>query len=474
MKIRLIEPGPPSVHIMSPMRYPRLGLPMIGAALAAHGHDVRIFCTELAPLDWDDVAGAELVGLSTTTSTAPAAYEMADRLRGLGVPVVIGGSHVTFMAGEGLEHADYVARGEGGERLMLELIEALRGDRELDSIRGLSFMRDGVVVHNERADACPDLDALPVPDLTLIAGHERMKSTPIMTSWGCPFACSFCSVTAMFGRKYRYRSAESVVAEIEEKRPQHIFFYDDNFAADVKRLKALLRLMIERGLVIPWHGPGAHRRGARPRAARPDEALRLPDRRRSGWSRSTRRRSTAYHKSQTVADIVAAIDALHEYGIRAHGMFVLGADTDDRRTVRDTANFALTHDIDTIMLNILTPAPGTQWWDEMDAAGRIVDKRWELYDGQHVMIAPLKMTPAELQDELLRAYKRFYSFRRLLHQLARRRWSTASDHVWCWWFVRRWARRPRNRRYLTEIAGRLRALEPQADSACTAAATTGR
>jgi anaerobic magnesium-protoporphyrin IX monomethyl ester cyclase len=473
MKIRLIEPGPPSVHIMSPMRYPRLGLPMIGAALAAQGHDVRIFCTELAPVDWDDVTGAELVGLSTTTSTAPAAYEIADRLRSLGVPVVIGGSHVTFMADEGLGHADYVARGEGGERLMLELIEALRGGRELDSIRGLSFMRDGVAVHNERADACPDLDTLPVPDLTLIVGHERMKSTPIMTSWGCPFGCSFCSVTAMFGRKYRYRSAESVVAEIEEKRPRHIFFYDDNFAADVKRLKALLRLMIERGLVIPWLAQ------VRVDVVRDPELLDLMSRSGCqiaalGLESVDQATLDGYHKSQTVADIVAAVDALHEYGIRAHGMFVLGADTDDARTVRETVSFALAHDIDTIMLNILTPAPGTQWWDEMDAAGRIVDKRWELYDGQHVMIAPLKMTPVELQDEVLRAYKRFYSLRRFLHQLARSHWSTASDHAWCWWFVRRWERRPRNRRYLTEIAGRLRALEPAADPTRTAAATTGR
>ena len=125
------------------------------------------------------------------------------------------------------------------------------------------------------------------------------------------------------------------------------------------------------------------------------------------------------------------------------------------------------------MLNVLTPAPGTEWWDEMEAAGRIVDKRWDLYDGQHVMIAPLKMTPAELQGELLRAYKRFYSLRRFLHQLARRRWGAAYAHAWCWWFVRRWEKRPRNRRYLEEIAGRLRALEPQADPE-RAAAATGR
>ena len=252
MKVRLIEPGPPSVHLMSPWRYPRLGLPMIGAALAAAGHDVRIYCQQMAPVDWGDVLEAELVGISTTTSTAPAAYAMADRLRARAVPVVVGGSHVTFMAGEALGHADYVARGEGGDQLMLELVEALRGERELESIAGLSFVRASGHVHNELRPPCRDLDELPVPDLTLIVGHERMRSTPIMTSLGCPFACSFCSVTAMFGRSYRFRSSESVIAEIEDKRPSHIFFYDDNFAADRARLKRLLGAMVARGLVIPW------------------------------------------------------------------------------------------------------------------------------------------------------------------------------------------------------------------------------
>jgi anaerobic magnesium-protoporphyrin IX monomethyl ester cyclase len=458
MKIRLIEPEPPGVHLMSPWRYPRLGLPMIAASLAAAGHDVRVYCQALAPVDWDDVHGADLVGLSTTTSTAPAAYRIADDLRARGVPVVIGGSHVTFMAAEALEHADYVARGEGGEQLVLELIDALDGRRPLESISGLSFVRGGRLVDNEKREPCADLDELPVPDLSLIVGHERMKSTPIMTSWGCPFACSFCSVTAMFGRKYRFRSAESVVAEIEEKRPRHIFFYDDNFAADVKRLKVLLRLMIERGLTIPWMAQ------VRTDVARDPELLDLM--RRSGCDvlalgleSVDQATLDALHKSQTVADIVRAIDAIHRYGMRVHGMFVLGADTDDARTVRDTATFAIDHDIDTIMLNVLTPAPGTAWFAEMDVAGRILDKRWHLYDGQHVMMSPLRMTPAELQSELLTAYARAYSLRRWLGHVAGRRWRNVRDHLWCWWFVRRWARYGQNRRYLDEIAGLPRAAE---------------
>ena len=127
MKIRLIEPDAPSMHLWSQSYFVRLGLPIIGATLKAHGHDVLIYHPNLAPIDWDDVHSADVVGLSSTTSTTPAAYAIADELRWRGIPVVIGGSHVTFMAEEALEHADYVARGEGGEQIMLDLIDALAG-----------------------------------------------------------------------------------------------------------------------------------------------------------------------------------------------------------------------------------------------------------------------------------------------------------------------------------------------------------
>ena len=125
------------------------------------------------------------------------------------------------MADEALEHADYVARGEGGEQLMLELIEALEGTAR--ARRRSPASRSGAtasVVHNALRERCADLDTLPFPDLD---AHRRPRAAattiPIMTSWGCPFACNFCSVTAMFGRKYRFRSAESVIAEIKEQAP---------------------------------------------------------------------------------------------------------------------------------------------------------------------------------------------------------------------------------------------------------------
>ena len=452
MKIRLIEPSPPVIHMWSYTAYPRLGLPMIGAALKAAGHDVRIYVPKTAPIDWDDVNSADLVGLSTTTSTAPAAYAMGDDLRARGVPVVIGGSHVTFLAEEALEHADYVARGEGGEGLMIELIEVIEGTRDAHTVAGLSFTRDGAAVHNDLRSPCPDLDQLPLPDLDLIVGHERLASMPVMTSWGCPFACNFCSVTAMFGRKYRFRSPENVMAELRIKRPQRIFFYDDNLAADKKRLKRLLGMMIDEGIVVPWQAQ------MRTDVVRDPELLDLM--RRSGCERialglESLDQATLddFEKSQTVADIERAIALLGSHGILSFGMFVVGTDADTPASVREIARFSLREGVTTLMLNILTPLPGTRLYDDMAAEGRIVDPDWRHYDAQHVVFAPRHMTPYELQRVTLRAYRRFYSTRRLVANALTLHIQRTKEQGWCWWFVRSWHIPRINREYWRWLKG---------------------
>jgi radical SAM superfamily enzyme YgiQ (UPF0313 family) len=453
LKIRLIEPAPPSVNILSYGFYPRLGLPIIGAALKAAGHDVLIYCPQAAPLDRADLASADLVGISTTTSTAPAAFALADELRGAGLPVIIGGPHPTFVPEDAMPHADFVARGEGGDGLMLELIEALSGARELESVRGLSFWRDGKPVHNELRDRCADLDTLPTPDFSLIVGRQRMRETPMLTSLGCPFDCTFCTVTMMFGRSYRFRTPESVVAELEARRPRSVFFYDDNFAANKRRLKELLRMMIDRGVTTRWQAQ------VRTDVARDEELLALM--KRSGCHRLAlgfesidQATLDGYAKSQTVDDITECIEALHRHGIKCHGMFVVGADSDTVSTARDTVAFAQKYGIDSLMLNVLTPGLGTKQYELMDAGERIFEHRWQFYDGQHVVFTPKHMTSAQLQNEVVKGYLRFYSLLSSLKYLLRLRVSNALEHLWGRSYIRRWLRDPRNRAYVCSLEAR--------------------
>jgi anaerobic magnesium-protoporphyrin IX monomethyl ester cyclase len=453
LKIRLIEPPPPSINILSYGFYPRLGLPLIGAALKAAGHDVRIYCPQAAPIDTADVAGADLVGISTTTSTAPAAYALADDLRAAGLPVVIGGPHPTFGPDDALPHADFVARGEGGDGLMLELVGALAGERELESIGGLSFWRDGSPVHNEPRERCADLDSLPVPDLSLIVGAERIREMPVITSLGCPFECTFCTVSMMFGRAYRSRSPESVIAQLEAAKPSSVFFYDDNFAADKRRLKKLLSMMIDRGLTPKWQAQ------VRTEVARDEELLDLMQRSgchrlELGFESVDQATLDGYAKSQTVGDITNAIAALHRHHIKVHGMFVVGADNDTARTAADTVAFAERHRIDSLMLNVLTPGLGTKQYELMNAGDRVFEHRWQFYDGQHVIFTPQRMTPLELQTTVVEGYRRFYSLRRALKHLMHLRFGNVLEHLWGRLFIHRWQKDPENRTYLQGLEQR--------------------
>jgi len=143
---------------------------------------------------------------------------------------------------------------------------------------------------------------------------------------------------------------------------------------------------------------------------------------------------------------------LHQYGIKSHGMFVLGADTDDVQKVRDTVTCDKDNQIDTVMLNILTPLPGTQQFQEMDAEGRIFDKRWELYDAHHVVFEPRRMTPYELQIETLRGYARFYSIRTWLKYVFTFQFTKRLlFHGWGMVIVRAWRRDERNKAFIKAL-----------------------
>jgi radical SAM superfamily enzyme YgiQ (UPF0313 family) len=321
----------------------------------------------------------------------------------------------------------------------------LRGGREPESVAGLSFRRNGTTVHNELRPPCPDLDSLPLPDLDLIVGHERLRSMPIMTSWGCPFACNFCSVTAMFGRRYRFRSPENVMEELRARRPRRIFFYDDNLAADKKRLKRLLRMMIDEGIVVPWQ---AQMRTDVVRDAELLELMRASGCERVALGLESLDQETLddFQKAQTVADIEQALRLLDENGIFSHGMFVVGTDADTTSSVRHIARFSLEKRVTSLMLNVLTPLPGTQLYDEMEAEGRIIDRDWRHYDAQHVVFSPKRMTPHELQRAALRASRRFYSTHRLVANALALRIEKTKELGWCWWFTRSWHVNASNRR----------------------------
>lgn len=415
-KIRLIEPRPVGYHVYSRMALPRLGLPILGAILKKQGMDVRIYCQDFAELDYPDICSSDLVGISTTTSTAPEAYKIAERVRAAGVPVVFGGSHASFMVEESLEHGDYCISGEA-EATLPELIQAIESGSGFEQVGGLSYRCGEEVLRNPQRPKTHDLDSFPIPDLSLIAGHEKISLTPMLTSRGCPFDCSFCSVTKMFGRTGRFRSLENVIEELKWRRPDKVFFYDDNFAINKKHTKELLEATLSAGLKFNWTAQ------VRADVARDRELLGLMRRTNCyityiGFESVNPEALKEYNKRQNVEEMVESIRLLHEHGIMIHGMFVIGADSDTPATIRETVQFALRHKIDTAQFMVLTPLPGTPYYKQMEDSQRLLTKDWTFYDGAHVVYQPNGMSPYELQKESVMAMRRFYRLTECVKMIA--------------------------------------------------------
>jgi radical SAM superfamily enzyme YgiQ (UPF0313 family) len=121
-----------------------------------------------------------------------------------------------------------------------------------------------------------------------------------------------------------------------------------------------------------------------------------------------------YHKESSIEDMAGGLEALANKGIKTHGMFVFGADSDTRESLYHTADFAVDHGLNSAQFLVLTPLPGTPQTAQFEAEGRIFTKNWSLYDGHHVVHWPKQMTPYELQEATLAAHKRFYTVRRML------------------------------------------------------------
>ncbi len=435
-KIALIEPQSKEDHVYKHVRMPRLGLPTLGTQLKEEGYLVKFYLGTGDSLPWLQIFEADLVGISTTTATCREAYRIAGLLRSNSIPVVIGGIHATFMPDEALQFADYVVLGEA-ESSFLPLIRAVEAGREPHGIPGVAYWSNGKPVYNKEPEEKIDMDTLPIPDITLLERSEKLHSVPVMTSRGCPFNCTFCCVTQMFGRRYRFRCNESVLEELSRYPDRHIFFCDDNFLANTVHSKELMREMIEREEVKirSW---GAQ---VRAEAAFDKELLDLMQRSGCtivyiGFESINPETLEDYNKQQTVEEIREAIESFQAYGIRIHGMFVLGGEADTAETVKETAAFALEARIDTVQFMILTPMPGTRFYEKLEAEGRILSYDWSLYDGHHTVLKPALMSPEELQSETVKALKKFYSLKNIFKNVGHTGWSSALYRALAWGLIR--------------------------------------
>ncbi len=350
--------------------------------------------------------GFDLVAIATFTAQVEDAYVVAARYRARGVPVVMGGLHVTALPDEAAQHCDTVVVGEG-ELSWPELVSDARGGRLARR-------------YGPRPGQRFDFAAAPMPRFDLLDGAASMRSRynriTVQTSRGCPHLCEFCASSVMLTPRYAVKPVEKVIAEIRRikqfwRRP-FIEFADDNTFADRAHYKALLRAMIEER--VHWFTECD--------ISVADDAelldlmrcagcrqvligLESPDPR--GVAGIEIKRNWKLRKHPSYA---AAIHAIQSRGITVNGCFILGLDGDTEEVFDAVYDFVDRTALYDAQITVLTPFPGTPLYSRLREEGRLIEegawRRCTLFDVNHV---PLRMSAERLQRGLIDLAQRLYA-----------------------------------------------------------------
>ncbi len=429
MKILLINPPHGDVYggLKKPI-FPPLGLAYIGAVLERENHNVKILDMDAENTSHEEFQELlrdekyELVGITTTTPTYNNAKRLCDVVKEeIQAKTVIGGIHATIMPEESIapKNIDFLVKGEG-EQTICELADSLDKNKGLHGIKGLVYKENGNIVVNEPRELIKDLDVLPHPAWHLFRHikyvfPDSLSSHvfPVMSSRGCPGRCSFCSAKSIFLRKFRPRSAQNVVDEIEDlvKRysVREIHLWDDNFTLNKSRVLEIKDQILRRGIRVKI----AFMNGLRVDCVDREILKALKEMGTYsiafGVESGNQNILNSIKKGITTKKIEEAFEIAREFKIETWGFFMIGFPQDTERTIRETIDFAIKLDPDIAKFHVLKPYPGTDIFDELNQKGLITDRNFDNY-GIHTK--PVHRLESLSEDDLLRlqktAYKEFY------------------------------------------------------------------
>lgn len=377
-KLLLMEPGnarddPFAQCWYSPRKrrflVPLLALPTV-AALTPQHWDIEIVDEKLR--DIDTSAPCDLLGLSFKTKDAKRAYRYAAAFRERGVPVVMGGVHVTNLHEEALPHADAVIIGEA-EAVWPQVMRDFEEGR---------LAR----VYRSPAPRTVSLEAAPVPRFDLI-DNDRYCMHAIQTARGCLVGCDFCPVQKMFGGVSRHKSVARVMAEVAAVRridpSKDIFFVDEMFCGGDRGFQTeLLAAFRKAGITF---------------AAISDFKIMDPDYIRD-LARSGCRTLSINMPGTCLPQELRAVRAMRRLGIDVWGFFMFGFSFHDRSVFQRVARFVRESGMKNLTLTVMTPFPNTPADQRVAARGAHLSKDWDLYDQCHVTCTPERMTARELAD----------------------------------------------------------------------------
>lgn len=342
---------------------------------------------------------ADIIGITVITPTAPRSYWLADHFRARGATVVLGGPHVTLVPEDALPHADAIVVGyaeESWPRLLRDVVNG-RLARRYEQIPDLS------------------LAGLPPVCRDLVPRRDYITTDVFEATRGCAHACDFCVVPSAWGRRQLQKPVEEVVADIGRTGARRLIFVDLNLVSDRNYAAHLFAALVPLG--VQWYGL------ATSLLARDRELLELCARSGCrglliGLESISRQGLREVHKGfQDPGDFRELIALFHRYGIAIQGCFVFGFDDDTPEVFQRTAEFAVDARIDLPRFAVLTPFPATPLFHRYERDGRLLTRNWELYDGQHVVFQPQRMSATALMRGTEAAWKHAYRYRSIARRI---------------------------------------------------------
>ena len=433
MKIRFIEPGnrpykPTPLNYFVYDRYirtPSVGLNTLATIVKKEEDDTLMYSESISRIPKDDILDADVIFIGIFTFAAVRGYQIARYLKKRSRAVIVmGGLHASMNYKEAVRYCDYVLIGEGDETI-LTFLRALKNKESMD-FPGIAYRRNGKIVYT--GYPCPPKNIETIPDRNLVYRYQKMAGhstiwPQVHASRGCPHNCDYCALVRHFGHKVRTRSPENVVEDIRRsieffdkkhfRLTKGLWITDDNFFADREWAKAVLNEIIDSKIRYRFNVQARYEVGF------DDEMLDLL--KKAGFFELDMgieflddQSFQTYHKKSTRDEIIKSIRNIQKHGLSVRGLFILGSDDQQKGAGDQLAEFVIENHIQGVLIQSMYFVPGTPVYKTHRK--RLLHKNWALYNG-NVVHHPKNMTAYELQLEHIRASKKIYSVKRLIHAL---------------------------------------------------------
>jgi len=422
MKILLVNPPSPGIYNAVGLKLPPLGLGYLAAVLQQEHHQVKILDLQVEKgyrLE-EELKHCDLVGITSESNKIYRALEIAKKAKEYGRITVMGGYHATFRDKEILSSGpvDFIVKGEG-EYTFARLVQSLEERDIPDDLPGVSHFKGDTFINASIPQPPEDLDVIPFPSrellplkkywMTQIDGEPLMN---VVTSRGCPFACSFCASSNFAGRRWRSRSIDNIMKEMEQLYYDYGYrgfaFMDDNFTLKAERVEAIAERIQKSRMNIKWwcfSRVDTIMKNVSLVKKMASAGLRMVF---LGLETADPQSLKDYGKKITTEISEKAINVLHSNGVQVLGSFILGNIHDTRETIVKTIEYAKKLNVDLAQFSTLTPFPGTKIFYNFLKENRIFTWDWKLFDGAHPVVIGDYLKPAELRKLIVSAYIDFY------------------------------------------------------------------